>query len=90
MIGFEFDPEKSANNERKHGIDFIEAQKLWADPDVLEVPARVTDEARYLVVGRIEGKFWSAVTTYRAGNVRIISVRRSREGEIKGYESKRV
>ena len=37
---FEFDPRNSASNKKKHGIDFIEAQVLWDDPDRLEVPAR--------------------------------------------------
>jgi uncharacterized DUF497 family protein len=35
---FEFDAAKSAANKLKHGIDFVEAQALWADPDRLETP----------------------------------------------------
>lgn len=84
---FEFDPKKSVSNRRKHGIDFVEAQALWADPDVVEIPARTTDESRLLVIGRIEGKHWSAVITPRDGRRRIISVRRSRPEEIDIYES---
>ena len=30
-MDFEFDPEKSDVNKRKHGIDFNEAQVLWND-----------------------------------------------------------
>ena len=30
-MGFEYDPNKSAENKRKHGIDFDESQELWAD-----------------------------------------------------------
>ncbi|MGJ8670377.1 MAG: BrnT family toxin [Oceanococcus sp.] len=84
---FEFDEEKSSANKAKHGIDFVEAQALWTDPDLLEIPARTDDEPRYLVVGRIEQKHWSTVITYRAGNIRIISVRRSRQKEVELYES---
>ena len=29
---FEYDPDKSAANREKHGIDFDEAQALWNDP----------------------------------------------------------
>jgi uncharacterized protein len=29
---FEYDPNKSAENKRKHRIDFEDAQRLWADP----------------------------------------------------------
>ena len=48
---FEFDPEKSAGNKAKHGIDFQEAQSLWKDPDLLEIPVKTSDEERFLVVG---------------------------------------
>lgn len=84
---FEFDPKKSHSNREKHGIDFEEAQALWTDEDRLEIPAKTLDEPRYLVVGKISGKHWSAVITYRGENVRIISVRRSRDEEIELYES---
>lgn len=84
---FEFDPAKSRSNLEKHGIDFEQAQGLWDDPDLLEVPARTTDEPRFLVVGLIEGRHWSAVVTPRGDRIRIISVRRSREEEVALYES---
>ncbi len=83
---FEFDPSKSKINQKKHGIDFIEAQALWEDPDLLEIPARTTDEPRFLVIGKIELKHWSAVITYRGDNIRIISVRRARDEEREIYE----
>ena len=38
------------------------------------------------MVGMIDGKHWSAVVTYRAGKVRLISVRRSRREEMTIYE----
>jgi len=84
---FEFDPRKSASNQRKHGIDFVEGQALWDDPERLEIPARTEDEPRSLVVGRIRGKHWAAIITYRGERVRIISMRRSRAEEIELYES---
>lgn len=87
MQTFEFDENKSNANALKHGIDFIEAQQLWQDPSLLEVPASTTDEPRYLVIAKYGGKYWSAVITYRAKNVRIISVRRSRKNEVELYES---
>jgi uncharacterized DUF497 family protein len=84
---FEFDTVKSVANRKKHGIDFHEAQALWDDPDMIEIPAKVTDEVRYLVIGVIEGKHWSGVITYRGGMIRIISVRRARKEEVDIYES---
>ena len=87
---FEFDPEKSAANCAKHGIDFYEAQTLWTDPELLEIPARTEDEPRFLVIGKIGGKHWSGIITYRKKNIRIISARRSREEEISLYENKSI
>ena len=84
---YEFDPAKSKINQKKHGIDFVEAQVLWDDPDLLEIPARTTDEQRFLVVGKIAEKHWSGVITYRGENIRIISVRWARDEEIDIYES---
>ena len=84
---FEFDQEKSQTNQEKHGIDFIEAQLLWLDDMLLEIPVRTTDEPRFLIIGKIGNKHWSAVVTYRQDQVRIISVRRSRKEEVEIYES---
>jgi uncharacterized protein len=84
---FEFDPEKSEKNKEKHGIDFYEAQALWGDSDLIEIPAKTTDEPRFVVIGKIAGIYWSGVVTYRGNNVRVISVRRSRKEEIELYES---
>jgi uncharacterized protein len=84
---FEYDPDKSAENKRKHGIDFEEAQALWVDSALVEIPARTSDEPRWLLIGKIEQKHWSAVVTRRGENVRLISVRRSREEEVMIYES---
>ena len=89
-MDFEYDPEKSRRNREKHGIDFDEAQALWDDPDLLEVPARTMDEPRYLVIGRIGGRHWSAVITYRDERIRLISVRRSRKEEVTLYENESI
>ena len=87
---FEFDPSKSKINQQKHGIDFIKAQRLWEDIDRIVIPTKVIDEPRYLVIGAIERKHWSAVVTTREKNIRIISVRRSRKEEIEIYEGKNI
>ena len=83
---FEFDELKSQVNLTKHGIDFYQAQSLWEDPDLLEIRSTVTDEPRYLLIGRIYQKHWSAIVTYRLGKVRLISVGRSRKSEVELYE----
>lgn len=83
----EFDPNKNVVNKEKHGIDFVEAQALWDDPDLIEIPVKAVDEPRFLVIGRIGEKYWSGIFSYRSDKVRIISVRRSRKEEIQLYES---
>ena len=84
---FEFDQSKSESNREKHGIDFVEAQALWNDSNLLEIPAKTMDETRFLIIGRIDQKHWSAVVTYRDEKIRLISVRRSRNEEVALYES---
>ena len=87
MITFEFDETKSQANLLKHGINFIDVQALWDDPSLMEIPANTEDEPRYLMIGLIQNKHWSAIITYRNSNVRLISVRRSRSEEVALYES---
>ncbi len=87
MSDFEYDDDKSQANLEKHGIDFLDAQALWEDPDLLEIRAKSDDEPRFLIVGVIGQKHWSAVVTYRNGTIRLISVRRSRTREVALYES---
>ena len=84
---FEFDRRKSQSNKKKHGIDFVEAQYLWENPDRIEIPLKTTDESRFLIIGKISDKHWSGIITYRNEMIRIISVRRSRMEEIEIYES---
>jgi uncharacterized protein len=87
MNSFEFDNSKSKLNLEKHKIDFVQAQRLWEDPMLLEIPAKTEDESRYLMIGQIDGKHWSAVVTHRGEKIRLISVRRSRIEEVALYES---
>jgi uncharacterized protein len=87
MHSFEFDLLKSKSNLIKHGIDFVEAQGLWNDPMLLEIPANTEDEPRHLVIGLMASKHWSAVITYRGDHIRLISVRRARAEEVALYES---
>lgn len=84
---FEYNSNKSSINAEKHGIDFDHATLLWQDEYLLEVPLSFSDETRCLCIGKIEEKYWSAVITYRADMIRIISVRRSRKEEIEHYEN---
>jgi uncharacterized DUF497 family protein len=85
---FEFDEKKSNSNRSKHGIDFIDAQTIWLDPERVTIDARNVSEYRALVIGKIGTKLWSAVFTLRGTRVRIISARRARDEERRLYESR--
>jgi uncharacterized DUF497 family protein len=84
---FEFDPKKSEANRVRHGIDFNEAQALWNDRDIIQIPVRTSDEPRFLVVGKISGKHWSGLVTCRGDGITILSMRRSKTEEVDLYES---
>ena len=81
---FEFDPQKSAGNKIKHGMDFVEVQALWHSPRI-ELNAKDAAEKRYLVIGTIRKQHWGAVITYRGMTIRLISVGKSTPQEIAAY-----
>nr|VFK61406.1 MAG: Uncharacterized conserved protein, DUF497 family [Candidatus Kentron sp. TUN]VFK70341.1 MAG: Uncharacterized conserved protein, DUF497 family [Candidatus Kentron sp. TUN] len=87
MNSFEYDADKSSANLEKHGIDFHTAQELWNDPAGVEIQANSETEPRFIFLGRIGSRHWSAVFTYRGKNIRLISVRCARAREIELYES---
>ena len=86
-MNFEYDELKSKINSDKHNIDFKIAQRIWEDEMMIEVFLNFPDEDRYMCIGKIDNKHWSAIMTYREKKVRIISVRRSRKKEIEQYEN---
>ena len=84
-LEFEFDPAKSASNYAKHGIAFMEAQAIWLDEDRSVTRTAFAHEERFVVVGLVNAKYWTAVITMREQRVRIISVRRSRKAEVERH-----
>jgi uncharacterized DUF497 family protein len=85
---FEYDPAKSASNREKHGIDFDQARSLWMDERALIVRARTDTELRYALIGQSVGKLWTCIFTKRSECIRIISVRRARDGEKEKYNNR--
>ena len=83
---FDWDPHKNGLNRQKHGIDFHSARMLWEDPERIEIEAPYPLENRFILIGKIKNKLWTAIYTVRNETIRIISVRRSREEEKKLYE----
>lgn len=69
-------------------MDFRRAQLLWLDEKSVVVPARSSTETREAVIAQLDGVLWTAIYTMRGPATRIISVRRSRNEEAKGYNNR--
>lgn len=85
---FEFDPAKSAANAEKHGIDFVTAQGLWLDEAGVVIGTTDRGELRAMRVACLDGRHWTAIYTMRGPSIRLISVRRARENEVRDYEQR--
>lgn len=81
---FTYDKKKSIANKAKHGISLEEAKELWFVPSV-ELEARTVDEPRFMIIGRMNKKFYSCIYTMRGDTIRLISARRSRKSEEEIY-----
>jgi uncharacterized DUF497 family protein len=86
---FEYDPGKDASNQTKHGLSLAAGEALFADPDRLILPSirKIDGEERFKVVARWQDKLHTAVFVWRDGRIRLISVRRSNDGEERAYHS---
>lgn len=85
---FDWDPAKSESNLQKHGINFVTAVQVFADPNRrYKDSSRPADsEPRTIVIGQIrDGRLFTVVFTMRNGVSRIISARRSRHAERREY-----
>lgn len=82
----EFDPAKDAANLAKHGVSLVRAVDL-------EIVARVSDdrysEPRFRAYGYIEGEAYCLAYAVRGDAVRVISLRRARNKEMRRYEPQR-
>lgn len=89
-MAFEFDPNKSASNLEKHGIDFVEGQELWHDEGRCVIPVKcVEGEERFALIAKRGDSCYFAVYTIRGENIRIISIRKAREKEKEFYEEEK-
>ena len=86
---FEWDPDKAAVNETKHGVTFLEAATVFGDPLAITFadPDHSVNEQRYLTFGlsRLD-RLLVVSHTDREGRHRIISARVMARQEVKIYE----
>ena len=87
---FEWDEDKSRTNKIKHGIDFDTAKQLWKDDSRVVIHTPYPLENRGILIGKVQKKLWTAVSTWRGKAIRIISVRRARKKEATLYGEKEI
>ena len=89
---FEWDPEKADENLKKHGVEFVEATTVFADPLSITVrdPDHSETEDRLIIVG-YSNRFRPLIISHidRSGRVRIISARQLTPAERKDYEEEK-
>jgi hypothetical protein len=82
---FQIDPNRSEENRERHGISFVEALPLWDDPNLVEFTQAVDHRARSVVIGKIGEERWTGFVMHEAGRVRILSVRKAQDKELRVY-----
>lgn len=89
MQAFEWDLDKSRQNQRKHGFGFQEVQKVFADSALLiELDDRDYGETRWAAIGQLGPIIAYVVHTNRHGVIRLISARRATPDEEERYYSR--
>ena len=82
VASFEWDPDKDAENQRKHGVSFAQAQAAFLDSG--RVIARDLEhgltEPRFYCFGRVADGVLTVRFTYRANVIRIIGAGYWRKG----------
>jgi hypothetical protein len=90
QIRFTWDPRKAAENERKHGVSFREAQSVFADEHALLIddPEHSADEPRFILMGlSVRLRILVVVHGCRESEeiIRIISARKASRRERENY-----
>lgn len=81
---FEWDEAKRLSTLEKHGIDFLDAIRIFHAPRVTARSDRA-NEVRFISIGPLMERFVAVIYTIRGDAYRIISARRARDGEIRAY-----
>ena len=80
---FDWDPEKDAENQRKHGVSFGRAQYAFADPKrvIAKDVSHSQTEDRFYCFGEVDGGVLTVRFMYRASVIRIIGAGYWRKGK---------
>jgi uncharacterized protein len=86
-MGFQWDVEKSAANEAKHGISFSQAAQIFRGPILKRLDDRKDyGEQRFIALGAFDGEVLRVVFTERGGDIRLISAWRAGKHDRKRYQ----
>lgn len=91
MLQFEWDDDKAANNDEKHGVSFQEASSVFRDAlsVAFDDPDHSWDEQRFIIIGESNlGDVLVVAYTEREERIRIISAREATRRERRFYEEK--
>ena len=84
----EFDEAKRLANLAKHGIDFLDCESVFTDPNAITVEDSHHGEQRHGTVGTDDlGRLLVVAYTWRGERVRIISARKAQRRETRSYTS---
>jgi uncharacterized DUF497 family protein len=86
-VEFEWDEPKRLSNIAKHDVDFRNAIVFFENPHVAEKSRFAGNEQRWLAMGTIDNRYATTIFTRRGEDMRIISMRRSRNGEKRRYQA---
>ncbi len=81
----EWNEDKRSSTLLKHGIDFLDAVRLFDGRAVLHVPSNHPGEERWIATGMLSGRMVSEIYTLRSDLIRIITARRARKNEERQY-----
>ena len=84
-MDFEWDENKQQSNIKKHGIDFVDAVKIWLGPTRVIQSSSTSGETRWLAIGLYSNVEIAVVFTMRRDVRRIISARRASRNERKEF-----
>ncbi len=81
---FDWDTDKDAENQQKHGVSFIRAQFAFADPQrvIAKDITHSQTEERFYCFGEVDGGVLTVRFTYRASVIRIIGAGYWRKGKV--------
>lgn len=80
---FEWDADKDAENQEKHGVSFTLAQQAFADPNrvIAEDLTHSEIEKRYFCLGAVNAGILTVRFTYRSGVIRVFGAGYWRKGK---------